>query len=196
MYLVNGKILTNNPTTYNIENTIQVFASNNNLVVSDAVVLKGKLVCLVFDTALIEYHFYDFNITDLSTPNLATASSLVSGVDNQPYLYSDGNLLYMTNNDNGTIQDNNFKCYSYDENTSVISGVSFVILDAVFVKTTNAFITGDFLFTFVNGDLNKFDLTSGARTFVGFYDIVNGVVFKHNSETYFSNGSTAVKWNI
>lgn len=193
-YLSDGYISTNKPSVSNVQQHIRVLASNANLIVTDAIILKGKLLCFVFDTSALEYFFYDFDINDLTTPNLVTNDPFISGVDNQPYIYSDGTFVYMTNGDNGTVNDYDIKKYSYDENTSTLTGVTSFQIENTFEKTTNAFITGDFLFTFTSGNLYKYDLTSNSKVFVDFYNNINGVVFKQNGNTYYSNGEIAIKW--
>jgi len=197
-YLNDGKILKDEPSINDVQTVIQVFASNVNLLVTDAILFKGKLLVLVYDTALQTYQFYSFPVGDLTTPTLVTLTgfSFPVAVDRQPYLYCDGTLLYLTNNSGNSVNDYDFNSLSFDEIGNEITLSSSFSIDPSFDKTTNAFISGSDLYTFVNNDLEKYTLPGGVRTQLGNYNNANGIVFKFNGATYYTSGEVGLKWSI
>jgi hypothetical protein len=67
-------------------------------------------------------------------------------------------------------------------------------IDVSFEKTTNAVIHNGFIYTFVNGYLKKYNLTTGIKTDVMYLPSVNGQLFRFNGEVYFTTGEIAKKW--
>ena len=200
LYYSNGIILTDFPASFLIENKIQVFSGSLNIKIVDVVLLKGKLICFTFDTVLLKYQAFSFNEDNLDVVVGEIAIPDLSGSDNQPYMYCDNEYLYFTNTQtviNESVNNYDIGKFSFDEIALTVVSVSFTALDANFSKTTNVFIdkASNKLYTFINGYLYNYDLAGAARVLMGFFNTINGVVFKFNGETYYSNGNSATKWN-
>lgn len=197
-YLSDGKIVTDNPSIDDIQQTIRVDESNSNLNLIDCIIFKSHVLCLVLDTSTVTYAFYQFDLGTYTGvfPVILTGFSFPVGVDNQPYMYCDGVNVYLSNNSGNSVNDYDFHKLNYNPDDVELIFISSFSLDAAFEKTTNSFITGEFLFTFIAGQLNKYNFSTGIKTEVGTYNTNNGVVFKQNGNTYYTNGDTAVKWNI
>ena len=196
-YLSDGSIITDLPSIDDIQQSIRVDESNVNLDLVDAIIFKGFVLCLVLDTSTVTYSMFSFNLNNLvdSIPVSFNGFSFPVGVDNQPYMYCDGTNIFLTNNSGNSTNDYDFHKLDIDSGNDITLVSSFSI-DNTFKKTTNAFITGDFLFTFIGGLLEKYELSTGIKTNVGAFNTINGVVFKQNGNTYYSNGEVAVKWEL
>lgn len=202
LYFQNGKILTNTPTTYDIQQFIRVFKSNNDIVVTNALAHKGKIVCFTLDTVALEYAFFTFDQSDLST--VEGEVTLVGidpniGVDNQPYMYCDNDFIYLTNSDediNSNVDDKTFAKYSLNTGANELTWVSNNNLNAGFTKTTNGVIKGPELITFINGEIYKYNFNTAGQTFVAQLDAINGVIFCQGGTIYYTNGEVAVKWTL
>lgn len=198
-YFSNGKILTNTPNSFDVQQIIRVSQSNNDLSVVDAIIHKQKLICFVINTVSLEYSIATFSINDLTVVEFFETPLGISGVDNQPYLYADKDFLYFTNSDaqlNSILDDFSIAKYDFNNTTGVMTFVSANSIENNFSKTTNAVIKSDELFTLVNGELNKYDLNSNTISNVKNLDIVNGIIFNQGEKIYYTNGSVATEWNI
>lgn len=196
-YLSQGKLLTDNPSINDLQQFIKVEESNSNLNVVDVIIHKSHILCLVLDTNTDEYFFYVFELGSLGFWSITNIGfTFPVGTDNTPHIYCDGDFVYLSNNSGNSVNDYEFHKLLFDDVVKTMTFVSSFSLDNTFDKTTNSFITGDFLFTFINGELNKYELSTGTKTNVGNYNAINGVVFKQNGNTYYSNGDVGVKWEL
>jgi|GEM_PF-1875263 len=195
-YLSQGRISTDTPTINDLQQTIRVEESNSNIDLIDVIIHKGFLLVLALDTSTVTYGMWEFDLNNLnaSTPIILNGFSFPIGVDNQPYIYCDGTHVYLSNNSGNSVNDYDFNKLIYNQTNANLTLVSSFSLATTFVKTTNSFITGDFIFTFIAGLFDKYQLSTGTKTSLGFYNTLNGVVFKQNGNTYYSNGEVATKW--
>ena len=194
----NGFMLTDYPKSYYLENIIQVSESNANLKIVDVVCLKGKVVCMTLDTSALKYQLFSFALSNLSVLEGEITIVDTSGVDNQTHLFTDGTDLFFSNsgtNINDNVNDHNFIRFSYDEDARTTALVSSFVLDSSFEKTTNTFITGSEVFTFIKGEFYSQNIDGTPRSLIGNFNALNGNVFKFNGSTYYSSGDTAVKWS-
>ena len=190
-YKEEGYLISDLPSSSNIEQAIRVFASDGTLVLNDVFIHNGKIICVVFSPPNDYYHVYDCYL-DLSGFSLLV--SYLSGKDFNTYYYFDvDGFLYVTNEGNSGLEDYKISKYQRDIDDGFVF-VSTVTLDADFEKTTNAVIHNGFIYTFVNGYLRKYNLTTGIKTDVMYLPAVNGQLFRFNGEVYFTTGEIAKKW--
>jgi len=190
-YKENGYLMTDLPSVQEVQQAIRVDASDGTLVLNDIFLRNNELICVVFRPSDDNYFIYGVSL-DLSS--IVLNITFAAGNTYLPYFYInlDGEL-FITNNSNGSLND-----YDIDKYERNISGVFIFVsttpIDATFVKTTNAVIENGFLYTFITGQLNKFNLTTGVKTEIMFLPSVNGQLFRFNGEVYFTTGEVAKKW--
>ena len=198
-YLDNGKIYTETPAIFNIQEAVRDFSGNSTLIVCDALVFNNKLFALSVDPGSIAYRVYVFSTLDLTiTPTLATFSHFAPpGTNNFPYMFCDGSHFYFTNEFNSSNLDNRISKYLYDATANSFTLVSNTNMTLGFVKTTNSIITNNKIFVFIGSSLNSFDLSTGAieNVLVGF-DLFYGMIFKFNGSSYYLKDEIASLWNI
>lgn len=199
-YFINGRTLTDEPKGYNTQSLIRTFASNSNINVIDAVVIKGHALYLGVDITTNDYKVYVASLSDLN--DILSIISLSSTIvtNENPYMFTDGDFLYFSNSDIGTVNssanDFSFSKWIFDSVLIEINSVSEFDVDVNFEKTTNYFIKNDIIYTFVEGNLYAYPLDGSPRNFIGFYNSTNGIVFSLNGGVYFSTGEFASKWNV
>lgn len=198
-YASEGDFITDKPSTTNLQNKIRLFASNGDLFVNDILVLQGKVLCMVFDSNTIEYRFFQFDLSDLNVDpeevNI-TGVTIPVGTDNQPYFYTDGEFIYITNNVGQNTNDYELGKLFYNKADAEISFVQGINLDNSFEATTNVVIKGDQLISFVEGELAKYNLYTGAKTSIGIFSTILGNIFSYKNEVYYTNGEVAKKWTV
>ena len=193
-YYLSGSLMDNKSNSFLIENSIRTKSNNFNLTVVDCLILKGFLICLVSDITTGDYYFYQFNLSNLDNPSLVvlTGFSLGNSSNYDPYVYSDGEYIYITNGGNNSANDFDFYKLDYSDNELVFLN-SFSI-NSNFKKTTNAFIINGLIYTLFNGQVYAYDFLNNGRAFVKNSQGNNGVLFVFDSILYFSNNSSAVEW--
>jgi len=194
-YKEEGYLMSDLPSSYELQQAIRVSLSDGSLVLNDVFLHNNLFICISFRPTSNEYVVCDVSL-DLSTitPNVTFANT---GTDFEPYFYLDTNgSLYGTNEANSDITGTND--YDFWKLTRGVGNLFFLnsvfSIDATFIKTTNAAIENGFLYTFVAGQLNKFNLTTGIKTEIMFLPSVNGQLFRFNGEVYFTTGEVAKKW--
>jgi hypothetical protein len=132
----------------------------------------------------------------LSESDPVTATGIFgTGTDTSPYIYTDGTYIYLTNNANNSANDYAIRKLDYNASGSSVTSISSVNIDNSFVKTSNAVVKDDFLYTFTGGVLESFNLTTGAKITLGQYNAV-GRLFRLGGEIYFGVGEVAQRWDI
>lgn len=199
LYFSNGTVFDESPKSHLVENIIQVAQGSLDINVLDVIVHKGKLICFTLNTSTLTYQAFSFDLSNLDVLEGEITMPKVSGVDNQPYMYSDGVNVYFTNSTN-TINDstNDYSvgCFIFDATNLTFTSASFSDIDANFEKTTNVFVNTDGnLFTFISGNVYRYDLDGAARVFLDNFNTLNGFVFKFGGQNYYTNGEVAVSWN-
>lgn len=194
-YLDGGILMTDSPLSINIQSYIRTQESDSSVLVLNAFVLKGKLLCFCFSATDSEYYFYEFDLTDLSA-----GQRLLYVIDNsndyKPYCYSDGNYVFLTNDANTSSSDFLLRRLKYNANTGTISNNSTFTLENTFVKTTNVVMKSDALISFIGGSLVSFALGTPTKTLIGVFTGNSGNIFVHNRAFYYSVGQVAVKWTL
>ncbi|RDY57718.1 hypothetical protein [Flagellimonas nanhaiensis] len=193
-----GALLTDTPSIDYLESTIRVAEGDGTLVVYNMFVMQGHILCFCYLPSAQTYKFYQFNLTDLSTAvSVAiTGITIPIGSNNEPYVFTNGNTVFVTNQAGTTVNDYELAELTYDaSNQSLTLSVSRVLANT-FQKTTNVVIQNNDLVTFIAGSLKKYDLTSGIETQLDDYNSYVGTIFRFNGETYYSNGEVAKKWTV
>jgi hypothetical protein len=197
-YQESGSILTDDPSIGNLESVIRVAAGDGALIVNEMFILKGKIICVVYDPTAITYLFYSFDLNDFTIATAVTVSggSIPTGTDNTPYFYCDANGVYITNKGGSTVNDYELEFYGFNEVSNTLTYSSLLTLDVLFTKTTNVVIGATDLFSLITGTLKKFPLNGGAVIKLGTYNTVIGFLFSLNGNFYFSAGDVAKKWTL
>lgn len=197
-YKEGGNILTDFPSIGYLENVIRVLAGDGTLILNDVFILKGKVFCVVYDSINTTYKLYTFPISDFATATLVTVSggSIPVGVDNNPYFYTDGTNIYITNKGGSNSNAFELESYLFNESSNTITYTSLVSLENSFSKTTNAVIKSGFLYTLIGGVFKRFSLSGGTKDDIATYNGVIGNIFYFNGEVYFSSGEVAKKWTL
>lgn len=197
-FLEEGNLLSDTPSLNNIQNTIRIAEGNGTLYVYDALVIQGKLLCFCWISDVQTYKFYQFDLSDLNTAIAVSISGIVipTGSNNEPFCYTDGNLVYLSNQAGTTANANEFAGLLYDPDAATLTLNVSRVLHANFTKTTNAVIQGTDIITFISGALRKYDMVAATENDLGDYNSVLGVIFRFNGETYYSNGELAKKWTV
>ena len=193
-YLENGKLYSDIPTVNNIEATLKSFAADATLIILQAFVLKGKLLCFTTNST-DNYKFYQFDFNDLSTPVLVTYT-IPNVTDRLPYCYTDGTYVFITNDANSSANDYILKKLNYNEIAHSMSNNSTISLETSFYKTTNGVLKSNELITLVSGELVSFNLNDGTKTTLGSYDMAIGNLFFFKRNFYFGVNEVAAKWSL
>tara|TARA_B100000953_G_C18034140_1_gene423820 strand:- start:3796 stop:4965 length:1170 start_codon:yes stop_codon:yes gene_type:complete len=196
LYLSDGFILSNYPESFNIQQAIRNETGNPQILVEDAVCQKNHIIALCFDSNAIAYSFFAMPLSNInSVVEVDYIPDFGDGDDKSPYMFADDQFLYLTNSANLSDNDYEIRKLVFEPTNYEISNSSLINLDQSFEKTTNGFFTGDNLFTFSGGYLYSFSLQDQSKNLIGFFNGVNGTVFKFKGTTYFSTGDSASKWN-
>ena len=197
-YESEGSILTDTPSIKNLQQFIRLDTGNSTLYVNEMLVLKSKVFCVAFDTAAVKYRFFQFALTDLETPEEITVSgvTMTEGTDNAPYVFTDGDYIYITNSSNRSADDFELDKFAYDATAGTLTFSQSITLASGYFKTTNTVISNGNLVTFADGNLVRYALSNGASTSLGQYNTVAGIIFNYNDEVYYTNGEVAKKWNV
>lgn len=197
-YLSDGFILTNGPQSINVQQIIRVDQGNNDILIYDAVIHKGALICLAKIAAARVYDIYVLNLSNLNTVVNKFTVTQQTSTDLAPYLFADNSFVYLSNNGNNSSDD--FKVRSYFFNALVtpytLTQSSDITLNSDFQKSTNYFIKDSKFFTFINGNLYSYPFTGETRNFEKFINNTNGQVFTQDSKIYFKSGFIGNLWNI
>ena len=195
-YLSDGFILTNGPKATNVQQAIRVDEGDNDILIYDAVIHKGVLICLAKTDAATVYDIYVFNLTNLETVVNKFTVTQQTSTDHVPYLFADNSFVYLSNLGNNSSDDFKMRAYSFDSETFEFTQSSDITLNSNFQKSTNYFIKDSKFFTFINGNLYSYPFTGETRNFEKFLNNTNGQVFTQDSKIYFKSGFIGNLWNI
>ena len=195
-YLSDGFILNNGPEATNVQQVIRVDQGDNDILIYDAVIHKGALICLAKTDAATVYDIYVFNLTNLETVVNKFTVTQQTSTDHVPYLFADNSFVYLSNLGNNSSDDFKMRAYSFDSETFEFTQSSDITLNSDFQKSTNYFIKDSKFFTFINGNLYSYPFTGETRNFEKFLNNTNGQVFTQDSKIYFKSGFIGNLWNI
>ncbi len=197
-YIEDGSLITDKPSVNNIKQYIQAKEGHGTLEVYQMFVISGSLLCFCYIEETQEYTFYQFDLNDLETPFKIQVVGLKLSLEtnNDPYAYTDGKNVYLTNAGGTSANDYEIAKLVYKSEAKTLTYSSVLNISKRFKKTTNAVIHHDHLITFVNGSLNTYSLLTGKEKNKGYYNTILGVIFNYKDEIYYSNGEVAKKWNL
>ena len=193
-YQTDGNFISDTPSVNYLEHIIRVNVSDGTVILNDIFVMNGYALCFCLIPASNTYFFRQFALSDLSVSVAVTGITFGNTTNHSPYVYAKQGVVYVTNGANGTANDYAVNKYNYTGSTASMASVSSVNLDVSFVKTSNAVVVGDNLFTLVSGIFTKFSLNTGIKTDLGNYGGISGNIFGFNGKTYFGSGEVAKRW--
>ena len=193
-YQTDGNLISDTPSVNYLEQIIRVNVSNGTVILNDIFVMNGYALCFCLIPASNTYFFRQFALSDLSVSVAVTGITFGNTTNHSPYVYAKQGVIYVTNGANGTANDYAVNKYNYTGSSASLASVSSVNLDVSFVKTSNAVVVGDNLFTLVSGIFTKFSLNTGIKTDLGNYGGISGNIFGFNGKTYFGSGEVAKRW--
>ena len=193
-YQTDGNLISDTPSVNYLEQIIRVNVSDGTVILNDIFVMNGYALCFCLIPASNTYFFRQFALSDLSVSVAVTGITFGNTTNHSPYVYAKQGVVYVTNGANGTANDYSVNKYNYTGSTASMASVSSVNLDVSFVKTSNAVVVGDNLFTLVSGIFTKFSLNTGIKTDLGNYGGISGNIFGFNGKTYFGSGEVAKRW--
>jgi hypothetical protein len=197
-YQDNGKIFSDTPDIYDLQSVIRTDVEDSTVIVNDIFIMDSNIVCFCFIPIANTYFFRKFELTDLST---STAVTIVGGsfddsADFSPYIFASNRFLYVTNNMNSSADDFLIVRLNFNSFASTMTFVSSTELDETFIKTTNGVVVGNFIYTMISGELNKFNVITGTKTTIGTFPSVAGQLFGFDNSVFFGSGEIAKKWNL
>jgi hypothetical protein len=197
-YQDNGKIFSDTPNVYDLQSVIRTDMGQPNLIVNDMFIMDSNIVCFCFIPEKNSYLFSRFEITDLTTSYLMSliGANFDDEIDFIPHIFASNGYLYITNNVNSSIKDYAIVRLDFNAQNSTMTYVSTTELDETFVKTTNGVVVGDFIYTMISGELNKFNVITGVKTNIGTFPSVAGQLFGFDGSVFFGSGEIAKKWNL
>lgn len=195
-YLDSGKLY-KNLQVWDLQNSIRVDQSDGSLVLQNAFLMQGHIVCVVKNPTTVNYEFYAFSLLDLNTVIVLTTDVVQTPSDDYlPEFASNGKFIFCTNNFNTSNVDNKINVLVPDFNENTINLSYTVELDVSFVKTDNFTALNDKLYTFETNSLSAFDRSSGGITVIGTFPAISGYLFTLNDNLYLNQTNIAHKLNI
>lgn len=194
-YFDGGTLMTDQPRAWYIQQTIRSEQLDTSILVLNAFILKGKLLCFCFSATNGNYFFYQFDMLSLTVGEMVDYT--ISDADDfKPYCYTDGTYVYLTNDANTSANNYSLRKLNYNEVTATITNNTTYTLESSFVKTTNVVMKSNALISLVNGVLSSFALGASTRTELGIFNANSGNIFVHNSTYFHGVGQVAIKWNL
>jgi hypothetical protein len=195
-YQEDGYLITDQPTSVNLEGIIRVDASDGTLIVTDINISQGHVLCSVIKPTDSNY----YEIFTFPLGNYATSTKLTKiGVtqtrgDYLPNIYFNQlGVVYITNEAGNTVDNKVLSLFNIDFNLNTITYSSTYTLSG-FVKTSNAFIRNNDIYTLIGGEYSRTNLSTGINTSLASFNSIIGQVFSFNSSVYFGSGEVAKKW--
>jgi hypothetical protein len=197
-YQEEGIIMSDSPEVYDLQSAIRLAAADGTLLVYEMILVDGFVYCLVYVPGPQTYRIYRFAITNLAAPSLVSMSgaSFPTGVDNRPNMYSDGTLLYLSHQTGNSANAYSISKFTFNHTTGTLISAGTITLDNQFANSTNCVVKNDNLFEFINGQLYRYNLTTGARTSLGNYPGNIGLLFNYLDNIYYLSGEVAKIWNL
>lgn len=196
-YQEEGVLMTDTPEVFDMQAFIRFAASDGTLLVYELLVVSGYVYALVFAPNTLQYSLYRAALTNLNVVEEVSISgaSFPVGEDRQPNIYTNGNLLYITNATGNDDDDGLMDIFSFDHNNNQIIKTGTVTLTD-FNKSTNTVVNSTAFYDLVNNQLYKYSLADGAKTLLATYPGYLGVLFAYKNDIYFTTGEVAKLWHL
>lgn len=201
-YQSQGLIFSDLPEIYDLQSLIRVAASDGTIIVYEILIISGHALCLTLIPSTLHYNFWSFDTSNLATaPVLMTTSSpnFPTGTvtnDYQPFIFTDGLTLWISNNSGASVNDYAFNSYVIDFGANTVTGSGSIGLDNTFVKTTNSAIKNNYLYIFVAGIVKQYNLGTGEYKYGAAFPGFIGNIFNYKGDIYYSNGEVSKKWAL
>ncbi|AGF91159.1 hypothetical protein CHPG_00007 [Cellulophaga phage phi3:1] len=119
MYFSDGKIITDYPKVYDVQQAINDSLMTSDFVAIDCFTVKEKLLCYAFNKTNSTYHLFSFLASNPGAlEGEVTFIKSVNAAENKPLIYTNGQFLFITNTENefGDIASHNkIGKYLFDE---------------------------------------------------------------------------------
>jgi hypothetical protein len=195
-YLDSGKLY-KNIQVWDLQNLIRVDQSDGTLILQESFIMQGYVVCVVLNPATDNYEFYAFDLLDLNTVIvLSTDLTQDVGVNLAPIFYADNDNLYVTNDANTNVNDYSFFVLKFDATYETINYLSDFTIDVSFQKTANGTTLNNKLYVLKNGFLDFYNLSTLAKTTIGYFPAIDGELFSLNGSLYLNQMNIAHKLNL
>ncbi len=197
-YQSEGNLVSDTPSINYLEAIIRVDISDGTVIVNDIIISNGFVICFCFIPGTNTYFFRQFTLTDLSVSQavIMVGSSFSNTSDFSPYIYASQGVIYITNAMNTTTNDYYLSKWIYAPTTANLTYSMEIDIDGAFIKTSNAVVKNNLLYTMVAGVLKSFNLNTGASITLGNYASIVGNLFGYNGNVYFGSGDVARKWSL
>lgn len=195
-YLDSGKLY-KNIQVWDLQNLIRVDQSDGTLILQESFIMQGYVVCVVLNPATDNYDFYAFDLLDLNTVIvLSTDLTQDVGINLAPIFYADNDNLYVTNDANTNVNDYSFFVLNFNPTNETINYVSDFTVDVSFQKTANGTTLNNKLYVLKNGFLDFYNLSTLAKTTIGYFPAIDGELFSLNGSLYLNQMNIAHKLNL
>lgn len=195
-YLDSGKLY-KNLQVWDLQNLIRTNQSDGALILQESFIMQGYVVCVVLNPATDNYEFYAFDLLDLNTVIvLSTDLTQDVGVNLAPVFYADNDNLYITNDANTNVNDYSFFVLNFNPTNETINYVSDFTIDVSFQKRANGTTLNNKLYVLKNGFLDFYNLSTLAKTTIGYFPAIDGDLFSLNGSLYLNKMNIAHKLNL
>lgn len=195
-YLDSGKLY-KNLQVWDLQNSIRTLQSDGTLILQNAFLMQGHIVCVVKNPSTVNYEFYAFDLQDLNTAiELSTNITQTPSIDFLPEFYADNTYLYCTNDCNNNPNDYAFNMLILDIDNLSINYFSDFTIDVSFAKTKTGAIANNKLYIFKAKYFDSYDLSTLAKTTIGYFPAIDGWLFSLNGSLYLNQTNIAHKLNL
>jgi hypothetical protein len=192
-YFNEGHLFSDLPESYNVLSLINAFFGTGCLV-CESFIRLGYVYFMVYLDSIETYKFCRFSLSDLGVCEGVNIEGIPLGVNNYPYLFTDGVNVWLTNSSGNSADDFELDKYSLVGPNLVF--VSSITMDSNFVKTRNFCIKNNNLYTLVLNQLKQHSLNTGITLSGSNFKGSVGVLFSYGKQAYYLVGEVAKKWNL
>lgn len=195
-YLDSGKLY-KNLQVWDLQNSIRVDQSDGSLVLQNAFLMQGHIVCVVKNPTTVNYEFYAFSLLDLNTVIILTTDVVQTpSTDYGPVFYANNNYIYASNQCNTSVNDYDFTELVFRPDFSEIILSTNLSFDVSYVKKENGAIKNDNLYILDSGLLTCFNVNTGVKTDLGSFTAISGNLFTLVNDLYLNQTNIAHKLNL
>lgn len=195
-YLDSGKLY-KNLQVWDLQNLIRVDQSDGALILQNAFIMQGHIVCVVKNPSTVNYEFYAFDLLDLNTViGLTTDWVQTPSVDYLPEFYANNQYMFVSNKANTSANDYEFYGLVFDPNINLLFFSYDVDFGVSYNKTSNGTVLNDVLYILNSGVISYFDINNGAGVVLGNFTALSGHLFSLGGALYLNQTSIAHKLDI
>ena len=197
MYQNDGVMISQELEITDYESIIRTQLSDVSLIVKDIFRINGSFIFTVTKPSDNTY-LKVFHVTNSNPPIELIPLGNVSPFSNEetPVILCENSFLYISNGSGSLTNKYTVDKYQIVVGTNTLTFASRVDLDFSYLAVENAIVKNGFLYEFNSGQLDKYNLSSGAKTNVVNLGSVNGQIFMFNGNAYLTTGEIGTKLNI